>query len=85
MKRKDDIRPISLCDCVYNIISKFVASRLKIILLKGTSSKQFSFLENRKIHDAIGIAQEVIQSVKIMKYPSIVMKDNISKAYDKVN
>lgn len=53
-----DLRPISLCNYMYKIISKVVAIRLKKFLSKVISAKQFSFLE------AIGTAQEALHSIK---------------------
>jgi hypothetical protein len=50
----DDFRPISMCNCIYKIISL----RVKKLLSKSTSSEKFRFLCARKMHDAIGGAQE---------------------------
>jgi hypothetical protein len=43
----DDFRPISLCNCIYKIVSKVLSRRLKRILSNKISSEQFSFLEGR--------------------------------------
>ena len=43
----NDFRPISLCNCVYKIISKVIALRLKTILSAHVSAEQFGFLEGR--------------------------------------
>jgi len=48
-------RPIALCNLVYTIISKIIASRLKSCLSFGISKEQFGFLEGRQITDSIGI------------------------------
>lgn len=40
----DDFQPISLCNCIYKIISKIIANRLRPILSSHISPKQFSFL-----------------------------------------
>lgn len=50
----DDYRPISLCTCLYNIISKIIANRLRPILSEHIAPQQFAFLEDRQIHEAIG-------------------------------
>jgi hypothetical protein len=52
----DDFRPISLCNCIYKVISKIIARRIKAILSENISREQFGFLEGRKIHEAIGVA-----------------------------
>ena len=52
----NDFRPISLCNCVYKIISKVIAMRLKPILSDQITDEQFGFLEGRQIHEAIGVA-----------------------------
>ena len=43
----NDFRLISLCNCVYKIISKVIALRLKTILSAHVSAEQFGFLEGR--------------------------------------
>eukprot|EP00253_Pinus_taeda_P031908 PITA_31908 len=52
----DDFRPISLCNCLYKIIAKTIANRLKPILSHHISSEQFAFLHRRQIHEAIASA-----------------------------
>ena len=43
----DDYRPISLCNCLYKIISKIIAIRLRPIPSRHIARQQFSFLEHR--------------------------------------
>jgi len=81
----DDFRPISLCNCLYKIIAKVIAKRLKNILSLNISSEQFGFLEGRQIHEAIGVAQEGLHSMKIQKQKGAVIKIDLSKAYDRVS
>ena len=45
--RFEDFRPISLCNCLYKIISKIIAKRLKGILSEHISKELFGFLEGR--------------------------------------
>ena len=59
-----DFRPISLCNFVYQIISKIIANRLKPIMSKCITTKHFVFLEKRQIMEAIGVAQEVFHNLK---------------------
>ena len=49
-------RPISLCNGVYNVISRMISRRLKPMLSLVILGKQFCFLDSRQIHEAIGIA-----------------------------
>jgi len=81
----DDYRPISLCNCLYKIISKVITRRLKEVLSRHISCEQFGFLEGRQIHEAIGVAQEGLHSMKTLKLKGAVIKIDLSKAYDRVN
>lgn len=81
----DDVRPISACNVLYKIISKIIARRLKRILSKTISSEKFGFLEGRKIHEAIGVSWEGLHSTNTHKIRGVVVKIDLSKAYDMVN
>jgi hypothetical protein len=61
----EKFRPISLCNCIYKIISKVIARRLKRVLSKQISREQFGFLEGRQIHEAVEITHEILHSVKV--------------------
>ena len=54
--------PISLCNCIYKVI----ASRLKPFLFNtiSVSEEQFEFLEERQIHEAVGVSQEGLNTIK---------------------
>eukprot|EP00253_Pinus_taeda_P019311 PITA_19311 len=81
----EDFRPISLYNCVYKIIEKLIAVRLKPILSKCISSEQFGFLDGRQIHEAIGVAQETIHSIRQSNKKGAVIKIDLSKAYDRIS
>ena len=81
----EDFRPISLCNSIYKIIAKVIVVRLKPILSRCISNEQFGFLDGRQIHEAIGVAQETIHSVKQMKRKGAVVKIDLSKSYDRIN
>eukprot|EP00253_Pinus_taeda_P033720 PITA_33720 len=81
----DDYRPISLCNCLYKIISKIIANRLRPIPSKHNAPQQFSFLEDRQIHEAIGSAQEALHSIWSKHLKCILLKIDLSKAFDRVS
>ena len=85
VKRMDDLRPIYLCNAIYKRITKVFSSRLKVILSNLISPKQFSFLEGRQIHDVVGITKKILHSAKTIHTPIVIIKEGLSKAYDKVN
>jgi hypothetical protein len=78
-------RPISLCNCIYKIISKIIAHRLKGILSRKISLKQFGFLEGRQIHEVVGVAQEGIHTIKTKNQKSLTLKVDLSKDFDWVS
>ena len=81
----DDYRPISLCNCVYKIISKIIANRLRPILSQHIAPQQFAFLDSRQIHETIGSAQEAIHSIWTRHLKGIILKIDLSKAFDRVS
>eukprot|EP00253_Pinus_taeda_P030057 PITA_30057 len=81
----EDFRPISLCNSIYKIIAKVIANRIKPILSRHISMEQFGFLSGRQIHEAIGVAQEVMHSVKQKNKKGAVIKIDLSKSYDRIN
>jgi len=81
----DDFRPISLCNCLYKIISKIIANRIRPILSQRILLEQFAFLEDQQIHEAIGIAQEAIHSIRARWLKGIILKIDLAKAFDRVD
>jgi hypothetical protein len=81
----EKFKPISLCNCIYKIISKVISKRLKSVLSNQISGEQFGFLEGRQIFEAVVVAQECMHSIKVRNQRSMMMKVDLSKAYDKVS
>jgi hypothetical protein len=74
----DDFCLISLCNCIYKIISKVINLRLKAILSWHISGEKFGFLKGRKMHEAIGMTQECLHSMKINKLKGVAIKIDLS-------
>eukprot|EP00253_Pinus_taeda_P030027 PITA_30027 len=79
----NDFCPISLCNCLYKIISKIIANHLKPTLSRHISSEQFAFLHHRQIHEAIATAQELLHTLQIKKQKGMILKVDLSKAFDR--
>ena len=79
------LRCISLCNVIYKIISKVIANCLKPLLHIIISPEQVGFVEGRKILDGIILVHETIHSLKATKTPGMILKLDLSKAYNKLN
>src|SRR5436190_1999774 len=79
-------RPINLCNYSNKIISKLLMIRLTNILPKLISDQQGGFVRRRIINDNILLANELIQDIrKEVMGSNIVIKLDVSKAYDSLN
>ncbi|XP_057760081.1 uncharacterized protein LOC130980412 [Arachis stenosperma] len=80
------MRPISLCNVSYKVITKILARRLKGIMGKLTQPTQCSFVPGRQSSDNIVIVQEVIHSMKSKKGKKgwMAIKIDLEKAYDRL-
>ena len=81
----DDYRPISLCNFCYKIIGKILSTRIKQVLGRYISQERFGFLHGRQIHDAVGSIQEGLHTIHVKGLKSVLLKIDLSKAYDRVS
>ncbi|XP_057418984.1 uncharacterized protein LOC130713213 [Lotus japonicus] len=82
-----DLRPISLCNVVYKIITKVLVSRIRPYLDQIIGPLQSSFIPGRGTTDNAILAQEVIHYLahSMAKKGSMAFKIDLEKAYDKLS
>jgi hypothetical protein len=78
----EEFRYILLCNCVYTIIAKIIVLRVKNIFFEAISHEHHGFLFDKHIYVAIGVAQEVLHSIKARKMKAMVIKIDLSKECD---
>eukprot|EP00253_Pinus_taeda_P011111 PITA_11111 len=81
----DKFRPIALCNVIYKVIFKVIANRLKPLLPLLISPKQSGYVEGRQILDGIILTHEIIHSLKHSKQTGMILKLDLSKAFDKLS
>ena len=81
----DDYRPISLIGCMYKVIAKLLANRLRHVISVLIDERQTTFIKDRHILHGILILNEVIEEACRSKRPVMVFKVDFEKAYDSVS
>jgi hypothetical protein len=84
-QRVNDFRPIALVGCLYKILSKVLANRLRLIIGRVVSETQSAFVKERQILDGILIANEVVDEAQKTKRELLLFKVDFEKAYDSVD
>jgi len=83
-----DLRPISLCNALYKIISKVLANRLRPLIGNLISPEQAAFVPSRSFMDNALSAFEILHHMCCRHKGNIgevALKLDISKAFDSVN
>jgi len=83
--RLANFRPISLCTTIYKLCTKLLVLRFQPFLDKIISPSHKGFVPGRQILDAIITTHETIHSMAKSRILGMVLKLDISKAYDRVS
>jgi hypothetical protein len=79
-----DFRPISLVHSFAKLTTKLLANRLVGRLQEMVSSKQSAFIKGNFIQDKFMLVQQTARFLHQQKQPRILLKLDISKAFDSV-
>jgi hypothetical protein len=80
-----DFRPISLVHSFAKIVTKLLANRLAAKLPSLVSCDQSAFVKGRCILDIFMLVQETAKALHRQKEPRLLLKLDISKAFDSVS
>ena len=81
----NEYRPISLIGCVYKIVTKLLASKLKKVLPHIINERQSAFTAGRQLLHSVLIANEAVEEAKRHNKPCLVFKVDYERAYDSVS
>ena len=81
----DSLRPISLLNVVYKILTKALARRLSTVIQEIINEDQTGFLKGRYIGENVRLIIDVIKYAKAHDMPGLIMFCDWRKAYDSVN
>lgn len=84
-QRIGDFRPISLIRCMYKVLSKILANRLRKVLPNIISENQTAFVKGIQILDGILIENELVDKAKKKGKKTMLFKVDFEKAFDSVN
>lgn len=80
-----DFRPISLIHSFAKLVTKVLANRLAPVLSSLISTNQSAFVRGRNIHDNFLFVQQMVKSLHKKKEAHLLLKLDISKAFDSVS
>lgn len=80
----EDYSPISLIDCMYKIVAKMLAKRLKKVLRGVIDLRQSAFVEGMNLLHSVIVAHEVVDEAKRRKNKILIFKVDCEKINDLV-
>ena len=80
------LRPISLCNTIYKLVTKIIVNRLKPLIPHWISMNQNSFIKGRGPEVNLVVAAEVLHSMQKKKGKKgwFALKVDLEKAYDRM-
>jgi len=84
-QRLNDFRPISLVGCLYKVLAKVLANRLRLVVGSVVSESHLAFVKGKQILDEILIANEAIDEARRMHKELLLFNVDFEKAYDSVD
>lgn len=74
-----------LVGCLYKILAKILANRLRYVVGSVVSEPQSAFVKGKQILDGILMANEVVDEARRMHKELLLFKVDFEKAYDSVD
>ena len=81
----NEYRPILLIGCIYKIMAKLLANRLKKVMSDIIDERQSAFIGGRHLLHSVIIANEVVEEAKRGQKSCIMFKVDYERAYDSVS
>jgi hypothetical protein len=85
VEQPKDFRPISLVHSFVKLVTKTMANRLAGRLNEMVSLIQSAFIKGRFIQDNFMLVQQMTRFLHQQKQPRLLLKLDISKAFDSVS
>ena len=76
---------ISLVGCMYKVLAKIFANRLRAVIGSVVSDSQSAFVKGNQILDGILVANEAVDEARCMNKEMLLFKVDFEKAYDSVD
>lgn len=80
-----DFNPISLIGCIYKIIAKILAMRIKKVMGRCINEVQSAYVDNMNILDGLLVVNEICSWAKKTNKKILLFKVDFDKAFDSIN